>query len=786
MLEPWAARVAPAGRRAAEPSRSAARPRRRRGARAARSAARRAGRAPTRCPACGTELGADDEAAAADGVGAAVASAAVTTVADARALRADGGQQALRRPRGAARRVASRRRPASCVAIIGPNGAGKTTLLQILAGALAPTRGHGRRWRRSTSAGCRSSRRSTRSSPSRRTCGCSRASRRSPTSTRRSSGCSSRPASRDRAGDEVGRLSRRQPPAGEHRRRPARASPAALLLDEPSVVAGPAPARGAVGVRRRPRRAAAPPSSTRRTTSARPSATPTACSCSPTASCCSRARPRSSSAAVGDADATSSRLRRASCTSGATERVRWLLLKDLQILRRSPLLVGAARSLYPIADRAAGRRSRSTAGPRSRRSAFATWSRRARASSRSAASSSTSPTTPTRLFEAIDPVRVETREEAIEKVRVGRGRSARWCIPEDVTDRLRQHARRWRRRPADDRGLLQRRGPAQAASCVESTINVAAGRGQRRAVGRRADASAAGYIDVIVTGGEVALPLVGSVDVLGLRRSQRSSRRRSRACPRTRRSGSRSSRSRASPGWRPTTSTSRSRSWPRSARRSTSSRRSSSGATSSLDAFVVAVAVTVSLMFVDAAAGRRACWRSSARSTRSAGSCAGWSRAPRCWSRRSRWRRCARSSCRWLMLCGLAVFVGLDWARAPRGWPRSRPARSASRRWAWRSARWRARSAPPRCSRSCSRCRSRSSRSSRPARSASGLYDVINVRQRRCSRSSRRCRRSTRRSTAATWPVPLLHLLALTVGVRGARAPGAAPLRVTRIAAAPT
>ena len=33
-------------------------------------------------------------------------------------------------------------------------------------------------------------------------------------------------------------------------------------------------------------------------------------------------------------------------------------------------------------------------------------------------------------------------------------------------------------------------------------------------------AEAAGYIDVIVTGGEVALPLVGNVDILGLRRSQ--------------------------------------------------------------------------------------------------------------------------------------------------------------------------------------------------------------------------------------------------------------------------
>ena len=61
-----------------------------------------------------------------------------------------------------------------------------------------------------------------------------------------------------------------------------------------------------------------------------------------------------------------------------------------------------------------------------------------------------------------------------------------------------------------------------------------------------------------------------------------------------------------------------------------------------------------------------------------------------------------------------------------RGWRRCWPARSASPRWAWRSARSRARCAPRRCWRSCCRCRSRSSRSCRPARSTSALYDVIN------------------------------------------------------------
>ncbi len=51
---------------------------------------------------------------------------------------------------------------------------------------------------------------------------------------------------------------------------------------------------------------------------------------------------------------------------------------------------------------------------------------------------------------------------------------------------------------------------------------------------------AAGYIDVIVTGGEVALPLVGSVDILGLRRAQTIIEAAvADAARRTRRSGSR-------------------------------------------------------------------------------------------------------------------------------------------------------------------------------------------------------------------------------------------------------
>src|SRR4051794_35380674 len=65
---------------------------------------------------------------------------------------------------------------------------------------------------------------------------------------------------------------------------------------------------------------------------------PIASWCSPTASCCSRARRASWGRRSATAPATSRRRSCGSCTRRATD-VRWLLLKDLQILRRSPLLV---------------------------------------------------------------------------------------------------------------------------------------------------------------------------------------------------------------------------------------------------------------------------------------------------------------------------------------------------------------------------------------------------------------------------------------------------------------
>ena len=114
-------------------------------------------------------------------------------------------------------------------------------------------------------------------------------------------GCSSRRACAERAGDEVGRLSGGNRQRREHRASACSPSRRSLLLDEPSSSLDPRQREvlwefvGGLAARRDDRRLLDP----RRR--ARPSATPTACSCWPTASCCSRARPPSSSGPCGDA-----------------------------------------------------------------------------------------------------------------------------------------------------------------------------------------------------------------------------------------------------------------------------------------------------------------------------------------------------------------------------------------------------------------------------------------------------------------------------------------------------
>src|SRR5687767_1657869 len=113
--------------------------------------------------------------------------------------------------------------------------------------------------------------------------------------------------------------------------------------------------------------------------------------------------------------------------------MRWLLLKDLQILRRSPLLVallvvygvGIAVLLGIALTRGPGKPEVAFANlvPPSE-SQFTVGGERLEISRYA-----------DQLFQTIEPVRVATREEALEKVRDGEVQAA-LVVPEDATRRL--------------------------------------------------------------------------------------------------------------------------------------------------------------------------------------------------------------------------------------------------------------------------------------------------------------------------------------------------------------
>jgi hypothetical protein len=113
--------------------------------------------------------------------------------------------------------------------------------------------------------------------------------------------------------------------------------------------------------------------------------------------------------------------------------VRWLLLKDLQILRRSPLLVGLL-VVYPIAIALLIGFALS-AGPDKPKVAFVNQVPPSENDIELGNQRIDASRYATELFESVEPIRVDTREEAIDKVRSGEALGA-LIVPADITSRL--------------------------------------------------------------------------------------------------------------------------------------------------------------------------------------------------------------------------------------------------------------------------------------------------------------------------------------------------------------
>jgi ABC-2 type transport system permease protein len=193
----------------------------------------------------------------------------------------------------------------------------------------------------------------------------------------------------------------------------------------------------------------------------------------------------------------------------------WLLLKDLQILRRSPLLVGLL-VVYPIVIAVLIGASLS-AGPSKPRVAFANLVPPGESKVQIGGQSLDAASYASRLFENVEPVRVATREQALEKVRSGDALAA-LVIPADTGRRLRATLGLGAGPRPTVEVLYNAEDPIKRRY-VESTIRSQLAEANA-ALSDAVLGEAARYLEIVVKGGHLSIPFLGSVDILGLRRAQ--------------------------------------------------------------------------------------------------------------------------------------------------------------------------------------------------------------------------------------------------------------------------
>ncbi|MDQ4040738.1 MAG: ABC transporter permease [Actinomycetota bacterium] len=333
--------------------------------------------------------------------------------------------------------------------------------------------------------------------------------------------------------------------------------------------------------------------------------------------------------------------------------MRWLLLKDLQILRRSPLLVGLL-IVYPVAIAVliGVALSRSPEKPKV---AFVNQVPPSASTFKLGGQEIDASKYAERLFESVDPVRVRTREEAIEKVREGEALGA-LIVPPDITEKLGTGLQ-----SAEVEVIYNNEDPVKGRY-VEQIIN-----------SRLADANAAladklreiavQDIHLLLDGGELSL-FGRTYDILGLRRTERILEDALRTLPagapqRERLRQVERFASLAVANLNLATDVVGTVSQPVRVKRTPLQ-----GKRTPLDSFAVAIAVTVSLMFVTVllASGMLALEREEH----------AFSRLVR--GLVSRMGLLAEkvglaALCAWVvalaMTCGIGLFVSLDWSRFP-------------------------------------------------------------------------------------------------------------------------
>jgi ABC-2 type transport system permease protein len=195
--------------------------------------------------------------------------------------------------------------------------------------------------------------------------------------------------------------------------------------------------------------------------------------------------------------------------------MRWLLVKDLRILRRSPLLV-ALLVLYPLVVALLVGVALSS-GPSKPKVAFANLVPPGEAQISLGGQQLDATSYAAQLFENVDPIRVDTREQAIAKVESGEALGA-LVVPPDVIERLQNRLSLGGGDAPTVEVYYSAENPLKRRY-VEATIDATLA-DANKALSDEIFKEAAGYLNLIVAGGELDLPIVGEVDILGLRNAQ--------------------------------------------------------------------------------------------------------------------------------------------------------------------------------------------------------------------------------------------------------------------------
>src|SRR5262245_35042936 len=196
--------------------------------------------------------------------------------------------------------------------------------------------------------------------------------------------------------------------------------------------------------------------------------------------------------------------------------MRWLLLKDLQILRRSPLVV-ALLIAYPVvlgvligfalsSDGSKPRVAFLNLVPESETEQFQIGGEQEGIDQGIARDE---------LCSRVECVDVSTREEAEQKVEDG-GVNAALILPEDLLDELESLASLNPQQPTVE--VLVNEDDPVKASLVDDRISALVTEANL-ILSQRISDEAATYLDLLIKGGVFDLPLIGEFDVLGLKRS---------------------------------------------------------------------------------------------------------------------------------------------------------------------------------------------------------------------------------------------------------------------------